>query len=76
MYGHVTFEFVLPVEGSMAGLTLVRCFSRVDQHVRLQVVLCLEPLLTCWALKLTYQTRQKEHRRKALELLLTCPHSN
>ena len=60
MDGHVTFEFVLPVEGSMAGLTLVWCLSRVDQHVGLQVVLCLETLLARWALKLAYNRAENQ----------------
>ena len=52
---HVSFELVLAVKLGVAGFTRVRLLPRVDQHVHLEVVLRLKPLLTLVTLVLPWK---------------------
>lgn len=53
VYEHVSLEFVLPVKGCAADVTLEGLLPTVDQHVHLEVVLSLKPLVTRGALELS-----------------------
>ena len=53
MHKHVALEFVAAVEGSITALTGVWFVITVDDHVDLEVVLCLEAFVAQFTLVFT-----------------------
>ena len=62
VYEHVSFELILAVKGGFTLLTPERFLTAMDQRVHLEVMLCLESLLTDLTNMLTLITKRQEKR--------------